>query len=96
MLWALSPLQRRKKNLRKIFLTMDYLNIPSAMEALQNPLPKSFHVGAPYQNQIQQMEEQNKTAGTLVIILLVIASFAVIVLSASEARAWQKVSEGKS
>ena len=75
---------------------MDYINIPSAMEALQNPLPKSFHVGAPYQNQIQQMEEQNKTAGTLVIILLVIASVAVIVLSASEARAWQKVSEGKS
>ena len=66
------------------------------MEALQNPLPKSFHVGAPYQNQILQMEEQNKTAGTLVILLLVIASVAVIVLSASEARAWQKVSERKS
>ena len=75
---------------------MNYTNIPSAMEALQNPLPKSFHVGAPYQNQILQMEEQNKTAGTLVILLLVIASVAVIVLSASEARAWQKVSERKS
>ena len=74
---------------------MDYINIPSAMEALQNPLPKSFHVGAPFQNQIQQMDEQNKTAGTLVIILLVIASAAVIVLSASEARAWQKISENK-
>jgi hypothetical protein len=74
---------------------MDYLNIPSAMEALQNPLPKSFHVSAPYQNQIQQMEEQNKTAGTLVIILLVIASIAVIAMSTSEARAWQKISENK-
>jgi hypothetical protein len=75
---------------------MDYLNIPSAMEALQNPLPKTFHVGAAYQNQIQEMQEQNKTARTLVMIFLVIASVAVIVLSASEARAWQKVSERKS
>ncbi len=72
------------------------MNIPSAMEALQNPLPTSFHVGAPYQNQIQEMHEQNKTSGTLIIILLVIASVAVIVLSASETRAWQKVAEGKS
>ncbi len=75
---------------------MDYMNIPSAMDALQNPLPKSFHVGAPYQNQIQQMEELNKTSGILLIVLFVFASAAIIALSASEDRAWQKIAEKKS
>ena len=74
---------------------MDYMNIPSAMEALQNPLPKSFHVGAPYQNRIQEMEEQNKTSGFLLVVFIVLASATIIALAASETKAWNKVSEKK-
>ena len=65
---------------------MDYINIPSAMEALQNPLPKSFHVSAPYQNQIQQMEEQNKTATFLIVVLLVIAGAVIIAITAADTK----------
>jgi hypothetical protein len=74
---------------------MNYLNIPSAMEALQNPLPKSFHVGAPYQNQIQQMEEQNKKSAFLIVALIVIAGTAIIAMSSYEAKAWQRTAEEK-
>lgn len=74
---------------------MDYMNIPSAMEALQNPLPKSFHVGAPFQNQIQQMEEQNKKSAFLIMVLIVIAGATIIAMTSYEAKTWQRTAEKK-
>ncbi len=65
------------------------------MEALQNPLPKSFHVGAPYQNQIQEMQEQNKTAAFLLIVLMVIAGAVIIVQTGSERSTWQTEADRK-
>jgi cell division protein FtsX len=74
---------------------MDYINIPSAMEALQNPLPKSFHISAPYQHQIQQMEEQNKKSAFLIMVLIVIAGATIIAMTSYEAKAWQRTAEKK-
>jgi hypothetical protein len=74
---------------------MDYMNIPSAMDALQTPLPKSFHVGAPYQSQIQQMEEQNKKSTFLIMVLIVIAGAAIIAMTSYEAKTWQRAPEKK-
>ena len=68
----------------------------SAREALKVPIPRTFEVEAPYRLQIAQMEEQNKTAGTLFIALVVLAGAAIIYLTAFKAKAWQLDSEKKS
>ena len=70
--------------------------MPSAREALKIPIPSSFEVEAPYRRQIAQMEEQNKTAGTLFIALVVLAGAAIIYLTAFKAKAWQLDTEKKS
>jgi hypothetical protein len=67
----------------------------SAREALKIPIPRTFEVEAPYRLQIAQMEEQNKTAGTLFIALVVLAGAAIIYLTAFKAKAWQLDSEKK-
>ena len=61
----------------------------SAREALKIPIPSTFEVEAPYRLQIAQMKEQNKTAGILLIALVVFAGAAIIYLSAFKAKAWQ-------
>ncbi len=66
----------------------------SAREALKVPIPRTFEVEAPYRLQIAQMEEQNKTAGILLIALVVFAGAAIIYLAAS--KAWQLDTEKKS
>ena len=68
----------------------------SAREALKIPIPRTFEVEAPYRLQIAKMEEQNKTAGILVIALVVIAGAAIIYLTASKSKAWQLDTEKKS
>ena len=42
------------------------------------------------------MEQQNKTSGILLMVFFAVATVAVIILSASEAKAWQRVSQEKS
>jgi hypothetical protein len=74
---------------------MKYRTIPSFREALKNPLPKPFEVSAPYRQQIQEMEQQNKTSRILLMVFFALATAAVIILSASEAKAWQRVSQEK-
>lgn len=68
----------------------------SVHEALKVPIPRTFEVEAPYRLQIAQMEEQNKTAGTLFIALVVLVGAAIIYLTAFKAKAWQLDSEKKS
>jgi hypothetical protein len=68
----------------------------SAREALKVPIPRTFEVEAPYRLQIAQMEEQNKTAGILLIAIVVFAGAAIIYLAASKAKAWQLDTEKKS
>ena len=68
----------------------------NAREALKIPGNCTFEVEAPYRQQIAHMEEQNKTAGILLIALVVFAGAAIIYLSAIKAQAWQLDSEKKS
>jgi hypothetical protein len=70
-------------------------DIQSAREALKILIPRTFEVEAPYRLQIAQMEEQNKTAGTLFIALVVLAGAAIIYLTAFKAKARQLDSEKK-
>ena len=42
------------------------------------------------------MEQQNKTSGILLMVFFAVATVAVIILSASEAKAWQRISQEKS
>ena len=65
----------------------------SAREALKIPVPEAFEVEASYRRQLADMETQNKTSGILFIALFVLASAAIIYLTASEARAWQLAAE---
>ena len=75
---------------------MKFRTLPSVRETLNNSLPQPFQVEAPYRQQIQQMEEQNKTSGLLIMLLFVIAGVTILAVTASEARAWQRVSQKKS
>jgi hypothetical protein len=62
---------------------MNFKTTPCFREALKNPLPKPFEVSATYRQQIQEMEQQNKTSGILLMVFFfALVATAVVILCA--------------